>query len=178
MKNERTLVAPDGWIHEVSPSNPATSAMVLVFEITALQCMLITPGPDLTLDIQGWPGLQNRWSVDWYSKSTHVFGILTLDRLNSSPENCGQLLMQFWKPINGLSCLLSVVWLGDTLSSSTMVWKMVKLRLGSDLEILSIISLDIYPRPVILVTSDIVVAVSFPSLPPSSICECDDWRNL
>ena len=159
MDNERTLVTSDGWIHAVSPYKPATSEMVLVLAITALQCMLITSGPDLILDIQWWSGLQNIWSVDWLSKSTHVYGIVTLDRLNAFPAKCGQLLMQLWKPINELSCSLSVVWLGDTLSSSTMVWNMVKSHLGSDLEIFSIISLAIYPRPVISVTSDIVVAV-------------------
>ena len=140
--------------------------------------MFITPVPDLTFDIQGWSGLQNRCSADWLSKSTHVLGIVALDRLNPSAEKCGQLLMQLWKPRNEFSCLLSKVWLGATLSSYIMVWNMLKSRLGSVLYILLITSLAIYLRPVLLVNSYIMVAVSSSSLPSSSIWECNKWRNF
>ena len=103
------LVTPDGLMHAVSLSRSATPLMVLVLAIPVLQCMFITPGTDLTLDIQGWSGLQNIWSADLLSKSTHAFGIVTLDRLNASAEKCGQLLMQFWNPRNELSCSISEV---------------------------------------------------------------------
>ena len=107
MYNYRTLFTPDGFIHAVSTSKWATSAMVLVLAIPSLQCMLLIPGTDLTLDIQGWSGLQNRWNVDCLSRNSHVFGIVTLDRLNVSPGKCGHLLMQFWNPRKEFSCLPS-----------------------------------------------------------------------
>ena len=159
-------------------SMPDMSEMLLVLAIPELHCMFIMPGPDLTLDIQVWQGLQNTWSVDWLSKSNQMFGIETLDRLNASLEKCRQLLMQLWKPRNELSCSISEIWLGDILFSSIMVWSMVKARLGSDLEILSTISLAISPRKVVLLTYYIVVAVSYSSSMSSSIWEWDEWQNL
>ena len=65
----------------MSLSGPATSVIVLVLVILALHHMLITPGPDLTLDIQVWLGLQMILSVDRLSKNIHVFGIATIDWL-------------------------------------------------------------------------------------------------
>ena len=169
MDNYRMLVTPDGWMHAVSLSRLATPAMVLVLEIPVLHYMFITPEPDLTLDIQGWLGLQKRWSTYWLSKIIHVFGILMLDRSNASEKTFIQLLMKLWKPRNELSCSLSKVWLGYTLSSYIMLWNMLKARLGSVLNILLITSCAISPRPVLSLTSYIVVAISSSSLPFSSI---------